>query len=169
MASLLPVQSSRTDTWFLWASVAANALNLWVSRRWPDTLASTFTFYGMSGCFLAWFGFLGWTGYQRRRPYWTAESWRRYLRLSALPVLALILLFGEMTVFDSGPNRTIFGAPGSTLREIWILIDLGLMAFGAIGLVVAITWLRSGEPSNQFTRRRLFPYRWRNSQLTRED
>ena len=120
-------------------------------------------------CLLAWFGSKTWTGYQRRRPYWTAESWRRYLRLTAMPVFVLILFFAELALFDVKAIRPVFGAPHSGLRTVWILIDFALMGFGAIGLAVAIGWLERGEPSEQFTRRRFFPYRWRNSQLTRED
>jgi hypothetical protein len=33
---------------------------------------------------------------------------------------------------------------------------LALMGFGAIGLPIAIDWLGQGEPSEQFTRTRLF-------------
>jgi hypothetical protein len=38
----------------------------------------------------------------------------------------------------------------------WLLLSLALMLFGAFGIAMAIHWLSSGEPSEQFTRTRWF-------------
>ena len=169
MALMAPPPTARQfwrEQVFIWVWVIVNTLHLWVSHRWPDTLASTVTSYAMSAAFVAWFGYKSWNGYLRRQPYWTSESWRRYLRLVSMPVVALVLLFTELWFFDMKGSRAVFGEAQSALRTIWLLIDLALMAFGAIGIAVAIGWLGKGEPSQQFTRTRWFPFRWRNSQLT---
>jgi len=147
---------ARTDTVGMWGFLALSLVKIWFDRRWPGSWPSTLASYAYSTWFLAWFGARFWSGYQRRRPHWTAESWRRYARLVAMPVIALILLFGELYLFDMKGSRTLFGAPKSSLRTIWVLIDLALMAVGAIGLVMAIEWLRKGEPSEPFTRTRWF-------------
>jgi hypothetical protein len=44
------------------------------------------------------------------------------------------------------------------------------MGLRAIGLAVAIGWLERGDTVSSSSRAGAgFPYRWRNSQLTRED
>ena len=144
----------------MWGFVILSALKIWLERRWPTSLAATLASYACLVLFLIWFGSEAWAGYQRRRPHWSRESWRRYLRLAAMPVVAIVLLFIELAFLD--PKGTgIFGAPKSMLRIVWMGIDLMLMGFGAIGLSSAVDWLRDGEPSEPFTRTRWFQRRRR--------
>jgi hypothetical protein len=44
------------------------------------------------------------------------------------------------------------GAPRSTIRSIWAGGMLVLMAVGAVGIALAVSWLTEGDPSLQFTR-----------------
>lgn len=163
------VRSARTRAVLIWGFAAVMWVRIWLDHKWPGSGAAVASHYAMDTCFAAWFGYRIWSGIQRRRPYWTRESWFRYLRLISMPLIALVLLFTELALFDRGPNHAVFGANDSLGRWLWILIDLSLMIFGIIGIWRSVDWLESGEPSAQFTRRRWLPYRWRNSQLTRED
>jgi len=140
----------------MWPVAITTGLEIWFDHQWPRSLAYWLAFYSNMLLVLVWFGYQVWTGYRRRRPHWTRESWVRYLRLAAMPVLALVLLFTELYFFDSSSRSAVFGAPQSVTRSVWILIDLALMAAGAVGVMMAISWLDSGEPSAQFTRTRWF-------------
>ena len=104
--------------------------------------------------FLAWFGSAIRRGYLRRRPYWTRESWIRYLRLAAMPVGVVALFFALVLANDYQPE--VFGGRDSTLRLMSAFFDIALMFVGVIGIVMAIGWLTDGEPSAQFTRTRWF-------------
>lgn len=136
--------------------VILGLLKIWIDRRWPDSRWATAVMYVYSLWFLAWFGSKVVKGYRRRKPYWTGDSWRRYLRLVAMPVLALVLLFTELFLTDINGSGIVFGAPRSALRTVWVLIDLALMGLGAVGLSIAVDWMSRGEPSEQFTRTRWF-------------
>ena len=92
-------------------------------------------------------------GYLRRRPYWTRASWLRYLRLVALPVIALIVV---LWLSSGYPSWIVLGAPRSALRSVWIVIIFALMILGVSGVIRADDWLTKGEPSEQFTRTRWF-------------
>lgn len=39
-------------------------------------------------------------GYLRRRPYWTPESWHRYLKVSSIPVAALVIMVLMMAALE---------------------------------------------------------------------
>ena len=100
-----------------------------------------------------------WVGYERRKPFWTRESWLRYLRLAVMPVIALALVLWIASGVDS--RWSVLGAPQSLTRGVWIVIMLGMMLWGAFGLIGAVDWLAKGEPSEQFTRTRWFQRRAR--------
>ena len=50
-------------------------------------------------------------GYLRRRPYWTPESWRRYIAACAIRVGALLVFMGMAAAIDF--KLAVVGAPGS--------------------------------------------------------
>jgi hypothetical protein len=146
--------------YLLWGCAILGGLRIWVEHKWPGSVAYVVVNYAGLAFFVFWIGSFATRGYLRRRPYWARESWLRYLRLFAMPILSLILLFTEMYFFDPdviGPNfQRVFGAPDSALRTLWILIDLGLMGFGAIGAVLALGWLHTGDAAAPFARTRWF-------------
>lgn len=88
------------------------------------------------------------TGYLRRRPYWTRDSWRRYLLVCSIPLGALLILAGMMAALEM--RLPIAGAPRSSARGVWIWGILLCMLIGAGGLAIAIGWLADGEPARQF-------------------
>ena len=87
-------------------------------------------------------------GYRHRRPYWTADSWRRYLTACAVPVGALVILAGMLAALEF--RHPWIGPPRSTTRGIWVAGSLVCMLIGAGGLAIAIAWLAQGEPTRQF-------------------
>lgn len=89
----------------------------------------------------------------RRKPHWTHESWLRYLRLAAMPFLAVALVL-YLSSFDMSSDA--LGTPGSRTRAVWAVSMLAMLLLGAIGVAVSLDWLTRGEPSEQFTRRGWF-------------
>ncbi len=88
------------------------------------------------------------SGYLRRRPYWTRESWRRFLVVCSVPAGALAVFVSMVAAFEW--RLPIVGASGSTARTLWALGIVGFMILGVSGLVVAVHRLENGEPSRQF-------------------
>ena len=120
-------------------------------RWWPGSIAHTLARIAVFSFFSAWLGLKIRTGYSRRRPHWTRESWLRYLRLALIPVVAITLVL----LLSSIDSRWL-GAPRSATRIVWIVIMVAMLLFGGIGLPTAIEWLEKGEPTEQFTRTRWF-------------
>ena len=87
-------------------------------------------------------------GYRRRRPYWTADSWRRYLTACAVPVGALVILAGVLAALEF--RHPWVGAARSKTRGIWVAGSLVCTLIGAGGLAIAIAWLAQGDPTRQF-------------------
>jgi hypothetical protein len=92
-------------------------------------------------------------GYRRRRPYWTADSWRRYLAACAVPVGALVILACMLAALDY--RHPWVGAARSTTRAIWAAIMTVLIVIGGGGLAIAVQWLALGDPTRQFNWPRL--------------
>jgi hypothetical protein len=88
-------------------------------------------------------------GYLRRKPHWTSESWRRYLMVSSVPLIALVLMVGMMYAVEW--KLPIVGGPRSPARGVWVGGIVTLLVFGAIGTSVMVEWLNGGEASRQFT------------------
>jgi hypothetical protein len=86
-------------------------------------------------------------GYLRRRPYWTADSWRRYLRICLVPVSALVIMVFMMTALEW--RLPFVGVSRSTTRGLWVASTVVFMVIGTGGLVSAIEWLNLGDPSRQ--------------------
>jgi hypothetical protein len=89
-------------------------------------------------------------GYRRRLPYWTRESWRRFLTFCAMSGAALAICIGMAAAVDA--RLPIVGAAYSTMRSIWVLVMMAFMIAGAGGLTSAVFWLSDGDESAQFTR-----------------
>ena len=87
------------------------------------------------------------TGYLRRRPHWTAASWRRYLLVCCIPIGALVILAAMLAALEW--RLPIIGAPQSTARSIFAAASIIVMLIGAGGLAIAVSWLATGEPSRQ--------------------
>ena len=87
-------------------------------------------------------------GYLRRRPHWTRESWRGYLKLCLIPAGALLILVAMMTAHEL--RLPIVGAARSTLRALWALGTLFFLVVFAVGLGMVIGRLTDGEPSRPF-------------------
>jgi hypothetical protein len=119
----------------------------------PGTLAAKLANYAFIAYGTFWFAFSVRKGFLLRRPYWTRESWMRYLRLAAIPVAAIAVVL-YLSSFDSLPP--VFGPRGSATRRFFVIAMVLLLLFGAGGLAVAVNWLTDGEPSQQFTRTRWF-------------
>jgi hypothetical protein len=150
-------QGSGVEIWgFLVLSLLSIGLDRW-SKGSSLTIVVRYLFLIYVS---VWFSLKIRTGYLRRRPYWTRESWQRFLRLMAMPVGALVVLFTILYFFD--PSTSTFGSPQSATRIAWTLVMLALLGFGAIGLPIAVDWLGHGEPSEQFTRTRFFRRRGSN-------
>ena len=133
-------------------------LNIAGRRYWPGSIAATVISYVFIGGMTIALALRVRAGYLRRKPYWTRDSWLRYLRLAAMPVVAVFLVL-YFSSFDMSSD--VLGAPGSPTRRVWVVIVLGLMLAGVIGLIRAMDWLADGEPSEQFMRTRWFQRRRR--------
>lgn len=70
-------------------------------------------------CILWWAG----VGYLNRRPYWTRESWTRFLLISLLPITGIVLVLTVSAGVDNGVSWV--GEGRSWLRFAW----------GAVGLI----------------------------------
>src|SRR5689334_189778 len=151
------------DRWSLliWGWLVVSLGKIWIDRKWPGSTAAGWASFVSFTYFLVWFGSRAWMGYQRRRAYWTADSWRRYLRMAVWPIVAFVLLFAELSEFDNSVTGGVFGAPRSGLRTLWTLIDLTLMISGALGFVALVEWMARGDASEQFNRTSWF--RWGNT------
>lgn len=86
-------------------------------------------------------------GYRRRKPHWTAQSWRRFLAVSAVPA-AIFLVFIVLTIWFE-VDRTPFGAPGSDTRRAFVGVLIVSMLLGLIGCVLSLMWFRYGRPDKQ--------------------
>jgi len=87
-------------------------------------------------------------GYSRRRPYWTQESWRRYLVACSVPVGALLLMAGMMVALEW--KMSFVGAARLAVRGVWVGSLVICLLVGVAGLSVALDWLTTGEASRQF-------------------
>jgi hypothetical protein len=93
-------------------------------------------------------GYSSYRGYRRRSPFWTRASWWRFgvVYIASLTVIAGGVVFGEAVDWaaDAGVITTKVG------RGVWVLGALGLMAFGATLLAVALSWFSTGAPERPF-------------------
>jgi hypothetical protein len=87
-------------------------------------------------------------GYLRRRPYWTRESWRGFLKLCLIPAGAFLMMAGMMTALEL--RFPIVGASRTTPRKLWALSTMFFMLVFVAGLVMVIERLREGDPSRPF-------------------
>lgn len=88
------------------------------------------------------------TGYIRRRPHWSRDSWIRFAAALSFPVAALAVTFAMAWMSDA--HVPLAGASRSPLRAVWVMSMLVFMLYGAIGMMTVIHWLNSGEPARPF-------------------
>ena len=88
------------------------------------------------------------SGYLRRKPHWTPESWRRYLTVCLIPLGALAMLAASLVAHDL--DLPIIGASGSVARGIFAAVSTLFLLIGAVGLATALSWLSHGDPTRQF-------------------
>lgn len=132
---------------FAWLSVLATAAVIVGGRLSPSPLATVLQAAGLT-FILGHLVLRVRAGYRRRRPYWTRESWRRYLTVAVMPVLALGVVLGMAAAVDA--KLSIVGASRSPLRFVWVGVMVTLMLFAIIVLAVAESWLTDGKPDRQF-------------------
>lgn len=123
-------------------------VNFAVDKWSPDSIASQIASFGMIATSTIWLGLTFRAGYLRRRPYWTRDSWLRYARLASLPMVAILFVL----IMSTESGMRLMGEARSTTRALWALALVILLILGATGIVVALEWLRKGDPSVQFTR-----------------
>ena len=88
------------------------------------------------------------SGYLRRRPYWTADSWRRYLTACIVPVGALAMVV--VMLMSLQWRLPVVGASRSITRSLWAAASMVFIVVGAAGAVTVIEWLHGGDPAQQF-------------------
>ena len=147
----------KSERWSPVGLVGLPMLLILTDRWWPGSIAATLVRIAFYSFFPIWLGLKIWTGYSRRRPHWTRESWLRYLRLAVMPVVAI----GLAALLLS--SRDLLGAPQSATRMVSFVVMFAMLLFGGLGLITAIEWLERGEPSEQFTRTRWFQRRRRSA------
>jgi len=123
---------------------------VFIASRFPDSTLANVVEYSALGYLTLDIVLMARAGYLRRRPYWTAESWRRYLAACAIRVGALLAFLGMAAAIDF--KLAVVGAPGSPLRAVWIGAALVFFLVGVWGLTSAISWLTEGDPAQPFTR-----------------
>jgi hypothetical protein len=148
--------TSRLHSLEVFGFLGLASLNIGVGRYWPDSLAASLVSYLFIGAMTIAFAVRVRAGYLRRKPYWTRDSWLRYLRLAVMPLIALAVVL-YLSSFDMSSNA--LGAPRSATRTVVAVSVVIAMLVGAFGLVAAVDWLGKGEPSEQFTRTRWFQRR----------
>ena len=137
------------------AFTATAFVNLAINKWRPDSITSQVSNFAMIATLIIWLGLSFRAGYLRRRPYWTRDSWLRYARLASLPMVAILFVLTMST--ESGMR--LMGEARSSTRALWVIALLVLLVLGAIGIVLALQWLRKGDPSVQFTRSSWLPRR----------
>ena len=126
-----------------------------VDRWMPGSVTARLLSIAFISSMTLWFGLRIRTGYIRRRPHWTRESWLHYLRLAAMPVAATFLVLAMST------ERAIrmMGPAQSSTRGAWATVLVVTLLLGALGLARAVDWLTEGAAADQFTRRTWIPGR----------
>lgn len=131
----------------LWASVLALGSLIAANALSPSPLA-TLLRTAVSAYYLIVIFLHVRTGYRRRQPHWTGESWRRYLTAAVIPFLALVGVFAMAAAVDW--KLPIAGASRSPLRGVWVGAMMVLMLFAIVGITLVVSWLRDGDPARQF-------------------
>jgi len=89
------------------------------------------------------------SGYLRHRPFWSGESWRRFLTAVAIPVGMTLLGVGMMTALEL--RLPIVGAPRSPLRGAWALGTIGFLLVGVVVLMGMVERFGQRDPNKPFT------------------
>lgn len=153
-----PTTTERAENPFglrYWVFVVLLVAHIVVDLWMPGSAAATVVSYAFICSSMVWFGHRIGAGYQRRRPYWTRESWLRFGRLAAMPVAATVFVLAMST--ETG--MSLMGPARSISRNVWATVLVVMLLLGAFGLAAVVEWLFKGDPSQQFTRTRWLPGR----------
>lgn len=88
------------------------------------------------------------SGYIRRRAYWSADSWRKYLVAFVAPIVSLAMLVALTLSVDW--HLPFVGASRSAVRSLWLVVILIFLIVGAAGTATLIESLHQGDPAQQF-------------------
>jgi hypothetical protein len=108
----------------VWGYLVLSLLTISLDHWRKGSIVATIVRYAFLTYVPIWLGFQLRAGYLRRKPYWTRESWQRFLRLISQPVGALVVFFGILYFFDGsqgtcpdGLRRHRSGSRGRLARE----------------------------------------------------
>ncbi len=119
-----------------------------VAGRLPESTLSAGLMYAAFGYVTLDIALRARAGYLRRRPYWTRQSWRRYLTVCLIPIGALFLLVYMMLAVEW--KLPIVGVAQSPARSMWAAGAVLSMLIGVGGVVAVVEVLFHGDPSRQF-------------------
>lgn len=94
---------------------------------------------------IAWWA---WVGYLNRRPYWTRESWTRFLLVSLIPIAAITITFSVSAGVDEGAAWV--GESRSWLRSTWVATALIGLVVGGGGAGFFLYKLTAKNATTQF-------------------
>ena len=98
-------------------------------------------------------GPLLWVGYSRRKPFWTARSWRNFVIALGSAVgavsLSLVMAYG----IDAGVYDSLSPSAG----DLYFFFMLALVVGATFAIPLLLTWFAASEPSEQFD--------WRNGEV----
>ena len=124
---------------------------MFIASRFPDSTLANVVKYTALGYLTLDIVLMARAGYLRRRPYWTAESWRRYLAASAIRARRPARRHrhgGAVDLQARGRRRfRLAAARRVDWSQCWSVVLVG-----AWGLTNAISWLTEGDPAQPFTR-----------------
>jgi hypothetical protein len=88
-----------------------------------------------------------WSGYKRRRRFWSRGSW---LRFGATLLIGFALL-GFTFYFSADPGRPWSGAPGSNRRAAWAIATAACLIAGTLIVTFTLMWFARGRPRRPFS------------------
>lgn len=102
---------------------------------------------------------LGWAylGYLNRRPYWTRESWTRFLLVSLIPITGIVLVLTVSAGVDNGVSWV--GDARSWLRFAWGAVGLIGILVGGGGAGYLLYTLSAKDAPTPFD----WPWRWQRA------
>jgi len=131
-----------------WIYVVSLLSLLGAGRVWPDSSISRVSSWGVFALIVIDMLIKVRSGYLRRRPHWTRESWQRYVIAFVLVVGATLVGLAMAKAVDL--RVPITGIARSTARTTWVLTMMVFLFSGAIGIGIVVDRLAAGDPARQF-------------------
>jgi hypothetical protein len=87
-------------------------------------------------------------GYHRRRPFWTRDSWMRFIAACTFGLLVALAPIG----LELAEAREILATRDMSAddRSLWALGMVALMLIGTAVLVLSVGWFAHGEARRPF-------------------